>query len=466
MKRRKKTPSTSKVRRDVTGGKRGDGNQRRRRIRRPDPQIIRAGKPDPTVTGVAGLVGFGGYLRRLGIDRDLRAHFDRLKSGRGVIYPMSAQLRLLADAFAVGETRVFGVEGLASDPLFTYLAGGVVPSIDTLYDDVSRFDDAALAALEGMMADHGLVRVPKLHGPFTHLDIDTSVLPIFGEREGAVPGPNPKYHGRPSFHPMLARIAETGTIVGAQLRHGDTGFGADDLPTLLRWVRRAKGKLRKGASLCARIDSAGDCAEVLHALDEEQVFYVIKARITPDLYSAIAWATNWKTIDVDAEKQPVRQVAEVNFSRGTWRDKDLKVRVIAVRSIERHGKQLPLIDGADWTVQVFLTNRVDDANDIAWDYDKRAGIEPLIAEFKGAWGIGHASSYSFMANHAVFLLKMLTHNLLDRYATEQFPELPRWRTSWRRRTLLRVPGRLSRSGRRRKLHLPPGSPLATLPQLE
>jgi hypothetical protein len=465
MKRKKKTPSTSKVRRDVTGGKRGDGNQRRRRIRRPDPQSIRAGKPDPTVTGVAGLVGFGGYLRRIGFDRELNAQFDRLKRGHGVIYPMGAQLRLLTDAFAVGETRVFGVEGLASDPVFVHLAGGVVPSIDVLYDDLGRFDDTALVALEDMMADHGMVRVPKLRGPFAYLDVDTSVVPVFGDLEGAVPGPNPRYHGRPSYHPMLARIAETGTVVGAQLRHGDTGFGADDMPTLRRWVRRVKKKLRAGTSLCVRIDSAGDCAEVLRTLHDEEAFYVIKAKITPDLYGAIAWATNWKTTDVDADERPIRQVTELDFSRGTWREKGLKVRVIAVRSIERHGKQLPLLDGADWTVQVFLTNRVDDADDVAWAYDKRAGIEPLIAELKGGWGMGHASSYTFAANHVVFLLKMLTHNLLDRYATEQFPDLPRWRTPWRRRTLLRVPGRLSRSARGRKLHLPPGSPLLT-PQRE
>jgi hypothetical protein len=410
---------------------------------------------------VAGLVGFGVYLRRLGIDRELHAHFDRLKSGNGVVYPMGTQLRLLTDAFAVGETRVFGVEGLAADPVFLYLAGGVVPSIDTIYDDLDRFDDPALTVLEDKVAEHGLVRVPQLRSTFVHFDLDTSVLPIFGAHEGAVPGPNPKYRGRPSFHPMLARIAETGTIVGAQLRRGDTGFGVDDVPTMRRWVRRAKKRLRRNSSLCVRIDSAGDCAEVLSALHEEQVYYVIKARLTPDLYGLVNLATKWKTVDIDAEKRPIRQVAVLEFSRATWRDKDIKVRVIAVRSIERHGKQLPLIDGADWTVQVFLTNREDDANDVAWDYDKRAGIEPLIAECKGAWGIGHASSYSFAANHAVFLLKMLTHNLLDRYATEQFPHLPRWRTAWRRRTLLRVPGRLSSSGRGHKLHLPPGSPLLT-----
>lgn len=443
----------------MTGGKRGDGRSRRSRVRRPDPGIIRAGRPDPSVTGVAGLVGLGVFLRRIGIDRVLHEQFDRLKTGPRVVYPMGAQLRLLTDALAVGETRVFGVEGLAADPVFTYLAGGVVPSCDTLYDDLGRFDDKALTDLESLAAEHGLARVSKLRGPFVFMDVDTSVIPIFGELEGAVPGPNPRYRGRPSYHPMLARIAETDTIVGAQLRRGDTGFGCNDVPTVCGWAKRAKSKLRRGSSLCVRIDSAGDCAEVLHGLHEAEVFYVIKARITPDLLGAVSWATTWKTVDVDADKRPIRQIAEIEFCREVWSEKNLKVRVIAVRSLERHGKQLPLLDGADWTVQVFLTNRVDDANDVAWDYDQRAGIEPLIAEFKGAWGIGHASSYSFTANHALFLLKILSHNLVDRYATEEFPHLARWRMPWRRRTLLRVPGRLSRSGRGRKLHLPPGSPL-------
>ncbi len=73
--------------------------------------------------------------------------------------------------------------------------------------------------------------------------------------------------------------------------------------------------------------------------------------------------------------------------------------------------------------------------------------------------LGRASCYAFAANHAAFLLKLLAFNLLDRYVHTMHPALPRWRTGWRRRTLLCCPGRLSRSGRRRKLHVPPGSPL-------
>ena len=70
----------------------------------------------------------------------------------------------------------------------------------------------------------------------------------------------------------------------------------------------------------------------------------------------MSWDTDWKTVDRDADGRPIRQVVELDFCRQTWRAKGLCPRVIAVRSLERHGKQLALIDGADWTVQVFITS--------------------------------------------------------------------------------------------------------------
>jgi hypothetical protein len=458
----KRARSTRKVRRDFTGGKRGDGHRRRHRVRRPDPATIRIGRPDGNTTAVGGLVSYGVFLRENGIDDALTRIGRRLKSSPSVVYPMGGQLRLLTDAFAVGETRVFGVEGLASDPLFVRLAGGRVPSIDTLYDDLDRFDETALGELEELGAQQGLRSVRALRGPFVYLDVDTTVLPIAGRHEGALPGPNPRYHGRPSFHPMLARIAATDTIVGAQLRPGNTGFGTDDVPRLRAWVQRAGHHLRRGAALCVRVDAAGDCAEVLKALHELEAFYVIKAHVTQDLLTAVWNVPSWRTVDRDADGRATRQVAEIDFVRNSWRERALPpVRVIAVRSRDRPGKQVPLLDNfdLDWSLQVFLTNRVDDPDDIAWAYDRRAGIEPLIAELKGAWGLGHASSFGFAANHAVVLLKVLAHNLLARYARERFASLPDCRTAWRRRTLLRVPARLSRSGRRSFLHLPPGSAL-------
>lgn len=441
------------------GGKRGDGHLRCRRIRRPDARNIRMGAPDASLTAVGGLAAFGGFIRDLGVDESLRCQFARLKSGPMVVYPMQGQMRLLMDAAAVGESRVFGIEALSADAFFTHLAGGVVPSLDTLYRDLRRFDDEAIVDLEEMMAEHGLAPVRAKRRRLLHLDVDTTVETVFGEHEGALPGYNPRYHGRPSYHPILARCAETDTVVGAKLRPGNTSFGEDDAPTVGAWI----GRLREAAGpqplIRVRIDSAGDCTKVMRTVEEKQAYFLIKARTTADLCTAIFRVPRgcWRTVDVDADGNPSRQVAEVNFARGEWNTQGLTVRVIAVRSKERDiGKQLYLWEDSDWTAQAFLTNDLDDdADELAREYDGRAGVEPLIADLKGAWGIGKVPSADFNANHAALMLKLLTHNILRRYVLAVAPELAAWRAPWIRRALIVVPGRFGHSGRTPRLRLAP-----------
>jgi hypothetical protein len=405
------------------------------------------------------LAQFGAFVRDLGVDRALRDEFWRLKSGWAVVYPMEAQMRLLMDATLVGEHRVFGVEALSADPLFVHLAGGVVPSLDTIYRDLRRFDDPAIAALEEMMAKHGLDPVRAKRRPLVHMDVDTTVEPVFGEHEGARPGYNPRYQGRPSYHPILARCAETDTLVGAKLRPGDTSFGDADAPTVAAWLERLREATGDKALIRVRIDAAGDCTTVMRTIDGKKAQFLIKARTTPDLCTAIYRVPRgcWRTVDVDADGKPTRQVAEVEFTRGEWSARGLTVRVIAVRSLERdNGKQLYLWEDTEWTAQAFLTNDLNgDADEIAHDYDGRAGVEPLIADLKGAWGIGKVPSADFTANHAALLLKLLTHNLLRRYVLAEAPALATWRAPWIRRALLLVPGRFGRHGRSWRLRLAP-----------
>ena len=461
MKQRKRAPSTHKVRRDITGGKRGDGNKRRQPIRRPDPQRIRKGRPDSSLTSVAGLVMFGVFLRRLGIDEELREAFGSLKNGTSV-YPMAAQLRMLIDMFVVGEHRVFGLESLSADALFAMLAGGIIPSIDTVYRDLSRFDRAMNERLERMMVEQGLAGVKgtlKSAG-VVHLDIDTTVNPLFceiGEIEGAELGPNSKYRGRPSYHPVLARIAETDTCVGALLRPGDTGFGGAEAPLIEGWIDRVREVIGPECLMYVRIDSAGDCAEVMSAVDAKGSFYITRPKMTPDLTGAIAAHTKWRTVDRDADGRPIRQVATVTFAREEWTKRKLAVRVVVVRSRDRDsGRRIYLWQDNDYTVQAFLTNDIySDEDDIAYRYDKRAGIEPLIAEFKTAWGIAKVSSEDFEANYATLLLKLLTHNLLRRYVNRHMPAIACWRALWIRRAVILVPGRLARSGRSTTIYMPP-----------
>ena len=447
------------MRRDVRGGKRGDGDRRHQRIRRTDPTRIHKGKGDSSLTGVAGLASFGVFCRERGVDADLERLFFRLKSSPMVVYPMEAQLRLLLDANVAGEHRVFGLESLAPDPLFVRLAGGVVPSIDTVYRDLGRFDEGALRDLEAMMVARGLTSVKRLRADHLHLDIDTTVEVAFGTQQGALPGPNPRHHGRPSYHPILAYCAEAGVCVGALLRPGNTSLGDDDAPMIKSWVRRFRARVGEHVMVTARIDAGGDCARILGGFHDGGARFIAKGKWGFDLRDAVRAVKKWTTVDKDAFGRPTRQVAELDFARTSWTELGHTFRVVAVRSNERDTiTQLPLWSGLDYTVQVYITNDFEtDIDALAWEYNGRAEVEPAIAELKNGWGIGKIPSQLFVANQALFLLKLLAHNLMRSFVRWAAPQLATWRVQWLRRALINIPGRLIRSGRRWYLRVPPRS---------
>ena len=130
---------------------------------------------------------------------------------------MHTQIQLLIDATVVRARRVFDFEWLASDPIFEHLAGGAVPSIHTFMTtcvaSVQRSWSSSSCCLPSRDS-RSCERQPK---EFT-IDIDTTVTPLFGHQEGAVPGSNRAITGAQVT--ILARIADTNTVFGARLRLG------------------------------------------------------------------------------------------------------------------------------------------------------------------------------------------------------------------------------------------------------
>jgi hypothetical protein len=416
---------------------------------------LRIGRNDARLTTVGGLVSFNAFVRDQGVHRELCRRFGHLKKGRGVVYPMGSQLQLLMDASVAGAHRVFDMEMLAADPLFVHLAGGSVPSVDILYDDLRRFGAQELEDLEELLADHGVAPLRARRFDEVFMDIDTTVLPLFGEQDGARHGPNPRYFGRPSYHPILARVAQTGTIVGARLRPGDTALGALDVEDVEQWLDRTRAAVGPRTMVTARIDAGGDCTALLRAIDGRGAWFLVKMKQTANLVSAV-WATKrWITVERDALGEPTRQVAEIDFQRDDWPPG--KWRVFAMRTNERHsGTQSCLWNDLDFSVHVYATNdHVHDADELARRYDDRAGIETVIGELKGGFGIGKVSTDCFDANEAAFLIKVLAFNLLRRWVQANHRALTSWRTPWIRRVCVLVPGRLLRAGGRWELRLAP-----------
>jgi hypothetical protein len=86
-------------------------------------------------------------------------------------------------------------------------------------------------------------------------------------------------------------------------------------------------------------------------------------------------------------------------------------------------------------------------------------VEQSIAELKSA-GLAHLPSGRFMANAAWLALAVIGHNLARAVGLVAGDQLRRATATTLRRALFTMPGRLVRSGRRRRLRLPKNWPWA------
>ena len=449
---------TQKVRRPAVGGERAPGwawQERRKQARRADPSRLMVGKPDASLSSVGGLVSFGAWCRAEGIDEQLERQFGHLKTGSSVVYPMGSILRLLIDASVVGIPRVFGLEALAADPLLVHLQGGAFPSTDTIYRDLQRFEAQDAQRLERIVSRYGLAPAVQAKLKQVTLDIDPTVMGLFGEQQYAFVGYNPKYHGRPSYFPLVARIAETDTVLGARLRPGNSALGEADVEDIEAWLDQTREAL-PDALITVRIDRGGDAKALFDAIDAKGAMFVIKMRQSLSLLQAAALHTDWETIDEDADGEPIAQVAELDFQRSDWTPG--KYRVIALRDKRRkQQRQVPLWPGMDDSICFYVTNdHFRTIEDIALLYDDRAGIETLIRELKDSFGAGKMPSFSFDANETAMLIKLLAHNLLRCWVLSHLPkQVHRWHADWIRWIAIRIPARLLHSGRRWIVRLAP-----------
>ena len=230
----------------------------------------------------------------------------------------------------------------------------------------------------------------------------------------------------------------------------------------MKWIDRVREAVGPECMLYVRIDGACDCAELLQAITARGAIVVTKARVTPDLCGLLSTIEQWTTVERGVDNEPLQQVTEVPFARCGWDERGLDLRVIAVRTVDpANGKPCYLWPGLDASAQVFITSDwAENPIDVMRRYNLRAGIEPMIGEVKYGWGLGKMPSQCFEANHASLLLKLLAFNLMRCYLATHHPELQTWRVPWLRRALLRVPGRLSLSGRKLTLNIPARSKLA------
>jgi Transposase DDE domain group 1 len=278
------------------------------------------------------------------------------------------------------------------------------------------------------------------NGPMT-IDLDSTVCQLHGHaKQGAAYG----YTHTLGYHPLLATRAEGGEVLHARQRTGraNTARGA------ARFVDELAARVRRAGAtgeLTMRADSGFWSAKTIRACRRHQIRYSITVRQTTPIRTAIAGIDEDAWVQIVYPDGGLAQVAETRY----------RADRLVVRRTRLVGHQAELFP--NWRYHAFVTDRAGTTVELDHDHRRHAMVELCIRDLKAGVGLRHCPSGKFAANAAWLLIATLAHNLLRWVAAIGLGargELVVAKTL--RRTLLSLPGRITRSARRWRLHLPAG----------
>jgi Transposase DDE domain group 1 len=270
------------------------------------------------------------------------------------------------------------------------------------------------------------------------IDIDSFIGEVCGDqKQGASYG-----HTRQlGYHPILAARSDTGEVLHIRNRKGkaNTQRGAARfVDELLARVRRAGHT----GPIIIRADIGFENHKLFGELDARGVKFSIGVKQSPTIRALIEQIpdTDWVTV-ADYPDGGEAQIAETRLKG--WR--------LIVRRTRLTGKQADLFP--NWRRHAFATNRTVPTLVADTDHRDHATIELVIRDLKDQ-ALKHFPSGRFAANSAWTVIAALAHNL-GRWTTQiALPDRPVQTARARRRHLLQIPARLTRTSRQWTLRMP------------
>jgi hypothetical protein len=397
------------------------------------------GKP---VSGWGGLVAVMRYLEGRGIRQVLGGALPDGRTSPNQIPVVDMVLAFFA-AVLTGGRRFAHVERLRSDEVVRTILGlKRMPSAMTL---TRYFGGVVRAQVEHLSEVLGQFVVGQLKRPAlgATLDLDSTVFERYGHQEGSLKGYNPRKHGRPSHHPLLAVLAEAKLVLHVWLRSGNTASARGIKAFLAETLVRVPEDFRFYA---VRADSGFFISEFLEELERRELPYVIAVRMNQPLRRTVAGIRQWQSFAQGLE------AGETIYRAHGW---NAPRRLVVVRELlrerpEARGRQLLEVPG--YTFHVLITT-LELGPAATWQfYNSRAESENRLKELKEDFGADGFCLQSFDGTEAAFRLICFLFNLIGDFKREVTQdEAPRLSTL--RTKVLVIGAMLGSEGRQKVLRL-------------
>jgi hypothetical protein len=394
------------------------------------------------VTPFGGLAVFILFLGKIGLVEKLRQHMPVQWKSPNHIDPTATFMAFLM-AVLVGAKRFAHTSLLRADRALHALLGlDRFPTDDTIRNLFRKFGMGQVQRLFEPLAEWLMDRLPQRSEGYT-LDLDSTVFERYGRQEGSLKGHNPRKHGRPSHHPLLAVLSEAHFLLHGWLRSGNCGTARGVVEflkeALALWGQRQKIRL-------LRADSGFFEDLLLLFLEQRRLPYIVVARLTKWVKRAAQRVEHWTPLDE-------------NFATGEFRLKlhgwSVERRFVVLRERVREDRNSvgrKLIDVPGYTFRVFVTSCQEAPEEVWRDYNRRADMENRIAELKHDLGADGFCLKEFFATEAAFRTVLLLFNLLAEF--QRAAGLPGYREPATIRTQVLTCGAiLGRASRRLVVHL-------------
>ena len=409
---------------------------------RRSPRNVRIACNHRGLTHYGGVIFFHEFTRVLQLRRFLHRHLHYPRRNQG--YTLSQMTLALIYPLLLGLGRIETASFLRGNGTFQYLTGlPSFPDPQTLRRFLAQAPADYRAQLHRVndRLQQRFIHWPE-HRSRLILDLDSTVVTVFGHQEEAEVGYNPRYRGKRSYNPLLCLEANSSLLWDTELRAGNAGTWEGSVKLLADSIGSLPPEIRE---LRVRADAGFGYNPVLDTLEACPAQYAVAARLTTGLKRKLAGLRY-------EQCNPIWQMAELEHRPYGW--SQARRFVVARRPMAATEPEPTLFNLGRYLYRGWVTNLPLTPAGVWHFYDGRAGMEPRIRELREDFALRKIPTRGFAANALYLEVIRLAYNLVTAFQRTCLPaEWQDLTLGTLRYRLFWLPGELTRPQNRPILRL-------------